>query len=166
VMSEVVPEAIKLLSPEHRARLVLVQQARSEDLNRVADVYRGLGVAAQLQPFFKDLPAQIAAAHLIIGRSGASTCAELAVIGRSAILVPLPGSIDQDQAANAKVLADAGAAIVQPQAEFTPAWLAGMLAAAIEAPEELAISAEKARSVAVPDAAERLADLVLQAAER
>jgi UDP-N-acetylglucosamine--N-acetylmuramyl-(pentapeptide) pyrophosphoryl-undecaprenol N-acetylglucosamine transferase len=166
VMSEVVPDAIRLLSAEHRGRLVLTQQARAEDLNRVADLYRNLGVAAVLQPFFRDLPARIAGANLVIGRSGASTCAELAVIGRASILVPLPGSIDQDQAANARVLAEAGGALVQKQPGFTADWLASQLAHFIENPGELAAMAEKARSVAVPDATERLADLVFAVARR
>ena len=165
-MSEVVPAGIALVPTEIRKRIDLVQQARAEDLERVAEVYRTLGVQADLQPFFKDLPARIAAAHLVIGRSGASTCAELAVIGRASILVPLPGSIDQDQAANAKVLADAGAALVQRQPDFTPEWLAGELAKAADNLPALQDSAEKARSVAVPDAAERLADLVFTAAGR
>lgn len=166
VMSEVVPAALALVPTETRKSIHLVQQARPEDLDQVAEVYRTMGVDAELQPFFSDLPARIAGAHLIIGRSGASTCAELAVIGRASILVPLPGSIDQDQAANAKVLADAGAATVQRQADFTPEWLADALVKATENLPALQESAGKARSVAVPDAAERLADLVFEAARR
>lgn len=166
VMSEVVPAALALMPAEVRGSIRLVQQARAEDLDRVADIYRTLGVDADLQPFFKDLPARIAGAHLVIGRAGASTCAELAVIGRAAILVPLPGSIDQDQAANAQVLANAGAATVQKQADFTPEWLAGELVKACGELPALEVAAKKARAVAVPDAAERLADLVFEAAQR
>ena len=121
---------------------------------------------ADVQPFFKDLPARIAAAHLVIGRAGASTVSELAVIGRASILVPLPGSLDQDQAANARVLENAEAAVVQPQVHFTPEWLAGKIAEALANPAALAASAQNARSVAVPDAADRLAELVFQTAGR
>ena len=64
----------------------------------------------------------------MVSRSGASTVAELAVIGRPSILVPLPGALDQDQAANAKTLGDLGAAIVCPQADFTPERLANEIA--------------------------------------
>lgn len=166
VMSEVVPAAMALLSVEHRRRLALVQQTRPEDMERVRGVYATIGLDAELQPFFKDLPARIAGSHLVIGRSGASTCAELAIIGRASILVPLPGSLDQDQAANARVLESVGAATVQKQPAFTPEWLAKELAKMIDAPQELASSAEKARSVATLDAAEALADLVFQVAER
>ena len=86
----------------------VVQQCRPEDMERVRDAYAQLGVEADLAPFFADMPKRIADSHLVVSRSGASTCAELAVIGRPAILVPLPGALDQDQTANAKVLANAG----------------------------------------------------------
>jgi UDP-N-acetylglucosamine--N-acetylmuramyl-(pentapeptide) pyrophosphoryl-undecaprenol N-acetylglucosamine transferase len=164
VMSDIAPKAIEALSPEERGRIAMVQQARGEDLERVRDTYQRLGVKAEVEPFFKDLPARIAGADLVIGRSGASTCAELAIIGRASILVPLPGSIDQDQAANARILSEAGGAIVCPQPEFTPEWLAGRLRDFLSEPGRLADAAQKARSVATPDAAERLAELVIQTA--
>jgi UDP-N-acetylglucosamine--N-acetylmuramyl-(pentapeptide) pyrophosphoryl-undecaprenol N-acetylglucosamine transferase len=164
VMSEVVPPAMEHLDASLRARLALVQQAREEDVERVRDAYVRLGVAAEVAPFFADLPARMAAAHLVISRSGASTVAELAAIGRPAILVPLPHALDQDQLANAHVLGAAGAAIVMPQPEFTPERLAQEIAALTEAREQLTPMAARARSVGVLDAAERLADLVLRVA--
>ena len=94
VMADIVPSAIGLLDASLRARLAIVQQARDEDLARVRAVYDKLGVAAETAPFFADLPARIAASHLIVSRSGASTVAELAAIGRPAILVPLPHALD------------------------------------------------------------------------
>jgi len=166
VMSEIVPPAIALLPAAMRARLHLVQQAREEDRERVEKAYGLMGVSAEISPFFKDMPAKIAAAHLVICRSGASTVAELAVIGRPSILVPLPGSLDQDQAANAAVLADAGGATLCRQDNFTPDWLAGEIARLMDQPQILATQAEKARSVAVPDAAGRLADLVFATVRR
>ena len=93
---------------------------------------RELGVAAEVAPFFADLPARIAAAHLVVSRSGASTVAELAAIGRPAILVPLPHALDQDQLANAGVLAKAGGAMRLPQDEFTPERLAAEIARACQ----------------------------------
>src|SRR5205085_8740566 len=96
VMADIVPVAIERLAPELRARLSIVQQARGEDEQRVRETYTRLGVKADVAPFFADLPARIANAHLIISRSGASTVAELAAIGRPAILVPLPHALDQD----------------------------------------------------------------------
>ena len=97
---------------------------------RVREAYARLGVKAEVAPFFSDLPARIAASHLVVSRSGASTVAELAAIGRPSILVPLPHALDQDQLANATVLANAGGAIVLKQDDFTPARLAGDVAAA------------------------------------
>ncbi len=164
VMSDVVPPAITSLPPEMQARISIVQQARAEDEARVRGIYERAGVEAEVKPFFGDLPERIAAAHLVIARSGASTVAELAVIGRPAILVPLPGALDQDQAANAQVLGSVGAAKIVPQAEFTPAWLVDELGKALETPGKLAEQANSALSVGIPDASERLADLVLRVA--
>jgi UDP-N-acetylglucosamine--N-acetylmuramyl-(pentapeptide) pyrophosphoryl-undecaprenol N-acetylglucosamine transferase len=161
VMSDVVPPAIELLSPELRKRFHVVQQARDEDLERVRALYTRVGVAFEVAPFFDDLPRRIADAHLVIARSGASTVAELAVIGRPSILVPLPGALDQDQAANAKVLGDVGAAIVLPQLEFTPERVAAELRKALGAAEDLTKAAQAAHSASITDAAGRLAEAVL-----
>ena len=104
VMSDIVPGAIERLEPALWSRLILTQQVREEDMTRVRAVYDRLKINAELAPFFTDLPARLASNHLIVSRSGAGTVAELAAIGRPSILVPLPGSIDQDQFANAGVL--------------------------------------------------------------
>ena len=162
VFSDVVPPAVALLDPAFRARLSIVQQARGEDEARVREVYAQLGVNAEVAPFFKDLPGRIGQAHLVIGRAGASTVSELSVIGRPAILVPFPFAIDQDQAANARHLAATGAAEIVVQKDFTAEWLAGRLTAALAHPENLTSRAEAAKSAGIPDAAERLADLVVE----
>ena len=164
VMADIVPPAIALLSPEQRARLSIVQQARGEDAVRVSEAYAQLGVPAEVAPFFADLPHRIAQAHLVIARAGASTVSELAVIGRPAILVPFPFALDQDQAANAAVLAETGAVNVVKQTDFTPQWLAQTLARALDDPDGLARAALAARGAGVQDAAQRLADLVLRVA--
>jgi UDP-N-acetylglucosamine--N-acetylmuramyl-(pentapeptide) pyrophosphoryl-undecaprenol N-acetylglucosamine transferase len=164
VMADVVPDAIAALDPALRARLSIVQQARDEDLPRVRDAYSNLSVTAEIAPFFADLPARIAASHLIVGRAGASTVAELAAIGRPSILVPLPHALDQDQFANAGVLAGVNAAIRLPQTEFTPQRLAAELAALGGAPKRLAAMASAAKFLGRLDAADRLADLVLKVA--
>ena len=161
VMSDIVPPAIERLSSEHRSRLNVVQQAREEDMARVRDHYTRLGVTAELQPFFKDLPRRMAEAHLVISRSGASTVAELAVIGRPSILVPLPGALDQDQAANARSLEAIGAATMILQDAFTPERLAEELKARLMDPSRLTNGASAAKSAGITDAAERLADAVL-----
>jgi UDP-N-acetylglucosamine--N-acetylmuramyl-(pentapeptide) pyrophosphoryl-undecaprenol N-acetylglucosamine transferase len=164
VMADIVPAALALLSVDQRARLRLTMQARGEDKARVAAACAAMNFPVEIADFFADLPARIARAHLVVGRSGASTVSELAVIGRPSILVPFPHALDQDQAANAAILAVVGAATVTPQSEFTPERLADNLRSALADPAALARQAAAARSVGVANAAERLADLVLEIA--
>ncbi len=166
IMADIVPAAIERLDSGLRARLAIVQQASEEDLGRVRGAYATLTVAAEVAPFFPDLPARMAASHLVVARAGASTVAELAAIGRPAILVPLPHALDQDQFANAGVPAAAGGAIRLVQQEFTPQRLAAELAALAAAPQRLAAMAAAAQSLGRLDAADRLADLVLEVAAR
>jgi UDP-N-acetylglucosamine--N-acetylmuramyl-(pentapeptide) pyrophosphoryl-undecaprenol N-acetylglucosamine transferase len=166
VMSDVVPAAIERLPKELYPYLVVTQQAREEDLLRVRAQYARLITNTEVQPFFKDLPQRIADAHLVIARSGASTVAELAAIGRPSILVPLPGALDQDQAANAASLAEIDAALVIPQDQFTPDRLAAEIQAFFQTPDRLTRAAAAAKSASITDAAERLAQAVLQLADR
>jgi len=164
VMSDIVPAAIERLPTEVLPRLVVAHQAREEDALRVMTAYARSVGHADVQPFFKDLPQRIAESHLVISRSGASTVAELAVIGRPSILVPLPGALDQDQAANARSLAEIGAATVIPQGEFTPERLAAEIMARIADPLRLEQAAAAAKAAGIADAAERLAALVVHTA--
>jgi UDP-N-acetylglucosamine--N-acetylmuramyl-(pentapeptide) pyrophosphoryl-undecaprenol N-acetylglucosamine transferase len=164
VMADIVPSAIERLEPALWNRLILTQQVREEDMARVHAVYDRLNIKAELAPFFADLPARLASSHLVVSRSGAGTVAELGAIGRPSILVPLPGSIDQDQFANAGVLAQAGGAFRIPQRDFTPDRLAAELSALAAEPERLTAMAAGARTVGRLDAAQRLADLVAKVA--
>ena len=160
--ADLVPPAIARLDAGLRTRLKLTQQARPEDMDRVRGAYADLGVTAELAPFFTDMPARMAASHLIVCRSGASSVAELSVIGRPAVLVPLPHARDQDQATNAAVLEKVGAAwpIAQKDLTADPDRLAHEITTLAGAPERLAEAAAAARSIAMPDAVRRLADLV------
>lgn len=160
IFSRVVPAAVELMRETARQQLVIVQQARGADEERVRDTYRRLGVDAEVKAFFSDLPGRIAQAHLVIARAGASTVSELAVIGRPAILVPLPHALDQDQAANARQFAATGAAIVVAESAFSPQWLATALVEAQGDIIALARRAAAAKRAGISDAAERLADLV------
>ena len=164
VMADIVPGAIERLEPSRWSRLILTQQVREEDMARVRAVYDRLKVKAELAPFFTDLPAKLASHHLVVSRSGAGTVAELGAVGRPSILVPLPGSIDQDQFANAGVLAQAGGALRIPQAEFTSDRLAGEISALVAEPSKLIAIATAARTVGRLDAAQRMADLVMKVA--
>ena len=164
VMADIVPDAIEKLDPSLWSRLAVTQQVREEDMTRVRAVYDRLKINAELAPFFSDLPARLASSHLVVSRSGAGTVAELGAIGRPSILVPLPGSIDQDQFANAGVLAQADGALRIPQTDFTPDRLAAEISALAAEPERLTAMAAAARGVGRLDAAERLADLVMRVA--
>lgn len=164
ILADIVPPAIERLEPALWNRLSVVQQAREEDVARVKSAYANLKVTAEVASFFPDLPARMAASHLIISRAGASTVAELAAIGRPAILVPLPHALDQDQRANATMLEKAGGAIRLDQAEFTPDRLAAEISALAAESARLAAMAQGARSIGALDAADRLAKLVLEVA--
>ncbi|MGA8613557.1 MAG: undecaprenyldiphospho-muramoylpentapeptide beta-N-acetylglucosaminyltransferase [Xanthobacteraceae bacterium] len=166
IMAEIVPPAIRRLDAGLRGRLAIVQQVREEDLPRVREAYAKLSIWAEVAPFFPDLPARMAACHLVVSRSGASTVAELAAIGRPAILVPLPHALDQDQFANAGVIEAAGGAVRIVQDMFTPQRLADEVAALAGAPQRLQTMAAAARSLGRLDAADRLADLVLAVAAK
>jgi UDP-N-acetylglucosamine--N-acetylmuramyl-(pentapeptide) pyrophosphoryl-undecaprenol N-acetylglucosamine transferase len=166
IMADIVPEALARLDAQLQQRLAVVQQAREEDLARVKQAYADSKIAAEVAPFFADLPVRIAASHLVIARAGASTVAELTAIGRPAILIPLPHALDQDQSANAGVVERAGGAIRLPQQAFTPERLASELSALASASQKLVAMAAAARSQGAPDAAERLADLVGEIMER
>jgi UDP-N-acetylglucosamine--N-acetylmuramyl-(pentapeptide) pyrophosphoryl-undecaprenol N-acetylglucosamine transferase len=164
IMSEIVPGAIERCAAPVRSRIRVVQQCRQEDIGEVKAIYARLGVPAELAVFFNDLPNRIADSHLVIARSGASTVAELAAIGRPAVLVPLPHALDQDQLANATALAAAGGALLIRQDEFTAERLTQELSQFADRPAILTGMAAAARRTGRADAAERLADLVIRVA--
>jgi UDP-N-acetylglucosamine--N-acetylmuramyl-(pentapeptide) pyrophosphoryl-undecaprenol N-acetylglucosamine transferase len=138
--------------------LHVIQQCRAADLDAVRAVYAQAGIAAVLATFFTDVAGPLAAAHLVIARAGASTVAELAVIGRPAILVPLPGAIDDHQSANAASLADGAWAM--PQDGFTPGSLSALVARLLDTPAELQRAAAAMATHGRARAAIDLADLV------
>lgn len=165
VFADLVPPAGALIDAGLRARLHVTQQARPEDADRVAAAWRDAGIEAEVAPFFADLPARMAAAHLVVCRSGASSVSELAAIGRPAILVPLPHALDNDQKANALDMERAGGAVMAEQAGLDPARLAGLVSELLGNPARLAAMAAAARGLGRPDAVTRLADLVLSVAQ-
>ncbi len=134
--SDTVPAALATLRDEVRARLFVVQQCREEDLARVEEAYRQAGIRAHLAAFFANLPEEMAKAHLVVARSGASTVAELAVMGRPAIFVPLPHAIDNDQLNNARRLAETGGAWCMEQKGLTPEALAEVIGRLLAAPDD------------------------------
>ena len=158
--STAIPAAIALLPAELRNRLVVVQQARNDDLDLAKAAYAALGMTPELAPFFSDMPFRIAKAHFVISRSGASTVSEIAAIGRPALLVPYPHALDHDQAANAAKLAQTGGVEVAKQDTLTPENIAARLVEAMTKPVELTAKANAAKSAGRPNAAILLADLV------
>jgi UDP-N-acetylglucosamine--N-acetylmuramyl-(pentapeptide) pyrophosphoryl-undecaprenol N-acetylglucosamine transferase len=158
--SDIVPAAVSRLPEVIKTRLEVVQQCREEDLARVAAAYRADGVKAELAAFFKNLPEHMARSHLVVARSGASTMAELGVLGRPAILVPLPHALDNDQLHNARRLEAVGGAWCLEQRGLHPERLAALLADLLAAPAKLAAAAARAGEQGRPDAVSRLADLV------
>ncbi|MEQ8817244.1 MAG: undecaprenyldiphospho-muramoylpentapeptide beta-N-acetylglucosaminyltransferase [Thalassobaculum sp.] len=160
VFADLVPAAVKLLPTDLRDRLRVSQQAREIELEQVVAAYRDIGVVAEVRRFFDDMPARLADARLLICRSGASTVAENTVAGRPALLVPYPHAIDDHQTANARAVAAAGGARLLPQAALDAATLAECLTEVLSDRTGLAAMSAAARGVGVPDAVDRLADLV------
>lgn len=160
IFSEVLPAAVERLAAADRARLSLVQQCRPEDIEAVRADYRRIGVAATLESFFDDVPARMAAAHLVIARAGASTVTEVLTAGRPAIFVPYPHAADDHQTYNARAVETEGAGWRVANADFTAETVAARLGELLRDPAQLAPVATKASAAAVPDAAKRLADLV------
>ncbi len=164
IFADIVPAALAFLAPTIRGALRVSQQARPEDCDRVTARLNEAGIAAEVSSFFTDIPQRLARAQLVICRSGASTIAELAVIGRPALLVPYPYATDNHQTANARAFAEADAAWVVPQSEFTAARLTGLLTELFTDPTGLRHAATRARRFAPDEAADRLASLVMDVA--
>jgi UDP-N-acetylglucosamine--N-acetylmuramyl-(pentapeptide) pyrophosphoryl-undecaprenol N-acetylglucosamine transferase len=161
IFADIVPPSVAALPPELRAAMRVSQQARPEDCARVAAQLEAAGIAHEVHSFFTDVPERLARARLVICRAGASTVAELAAVGRPALLVPYPYATDDHQTANARAFADAGAGWLVPQSGFSTAVLNELLAERLADGAGLALAAAQARRFAVDDAAERLAAIVL-----
>ena len=159
VLGRVVPQGLGLLEPSLRRRLQIVQQARPDDIERVRGQYAELGIPAELTTYIEDMPVKLGEAHLVIGRAGASTIAELSAAGRPAILVPYAAATDDHQAANAREMVEAGGARSIREDQFTPERLARQVEAMAADPQALNNAAARALTVGRPNAASDLADL-------
>ena len=162
--SESVPPALAQLPADLRRRLSVVQQCREEDLAAVRQAYAQAHIAASLAAFFPNLPEIMASSHLVMARAGASSVAELAVMGRPSVLVPLPHALDNDQLQNATRLAESGGCWCIEQKALTSERLAWELEQLFREPARLSAAADGARRVGRPDAVARLAGLVEQLA--
>ena len=166
ILSNVVPKGLGLLDSSLRRRLQVVQQCRPEDIERVRSQYAELQIPAELMTYIEDMPEKLADAHLIIGRAGASTIAELTAAGRPAILIPFAAATDDHQTANAREMVKAGGARAIQESAFTPEVLARQIEALAMDPVALSNAAARALSVGRPHAARDLADLVERIANK
>ncbi|WP_235829882.1 UDP-N-acetylglucosamine--N-acetylmuramyl-(pentapeptide) pyrophosphoryl-undecaprenol N-acetylglucosamine transferase [Frigidibacter oleivorans] len=166
ILSDVVPAALALLPAPLRDRLRIAHQARPEDLDRVTAAYAGAGLDAEVRPFFDDVPRRLSEAQLVISRSGASSVADISVIGRPAILIPFAAAAGDHQTANARGLTQANAAVLLPERRVTPEVLAEQVALVLDNPAGALQMALSALGQGVPDATERLAALVEEIADR
>ncbi len=161
VFARIVPEAIARIAPKLASPLHITQQCRKDDVEAVKGAYAAHGIAADVAAFYDDLPKRISDSHLVISRAGASTVAELTALGRPAIIVPYPHAIDDHQTSNAHAIDEAGAGWLMPESFFTVDSLAARLESLLTMPRILETAAAAARNAARPDAASRLADVVL-----
>jgi UDP-N-acetylglucosamine--N-acetylmuramyl-(pentapeptide) pyrophosphoryl-undecaprenol N-acetylglucosamine transferase len=166
ILSNVVPKGLGMLAPTLRRRLQVVQQCRPEDIERVRAQYAEMGIPAELMTYIEDMPEKLADAHLVIGRAGASTIAELTAAGRPAILIPFAAATDDHQTANARDMVKAGGARAIQESSFTPDVLARQIEALALDPVALGNAAARALSVGRPHAARDLADLAERIANK
>ncbi len=166
VLSDVVPAAMAALPESLRMNLRVAHQARAEDGDRVIRAYASAGIPADVQPFFDDVPSRLADCQLVISRAGASSIADIAVIGRPAILIPYAAATGDHQTANARGLEQAGAALVLPESGLDAAGLSGHIAAILTDPRRATAMAAAACAAGRPDATDRLAALVEDLAKK
>ena len=166
LISETVPAAIAILPTEIQKRLVVVQQTRAEYLEEARHIYELEGVRATCESFFSDIQTHLAKAHFVIGRAGASSVSEIAIMGKPSLLVPLKIAMDDHQTINALALKDLGAADILPESEFTAEGVKTTLLERLNDSTWLETASNFARSAARPDATSALADLVIQATKQ
>jgi UDP-N-acetylglucosamine--N-acetylmuramyl-(pentapeptide) pyrophosphoryl-undecaprenol N-acetylglucosamine transferase len=164
ILSETAPRALAALPDAIRSRLKVQQQSRPETLESARQIYLEAGIDAEVAPFFRDMAARLSAAHLVIGRAGASTCSELAVAAVPSLLIPLKIAMDDHQRFNAASLAEAGGAEVMLEDAVTVEAMTAALDAVLSDPARLSAMSAGARAAALPDATARLADMVETAA--
>ncbi len=166
ILSDVVPAAIAELPELMRGFIRVSHQARDEDGERVKAFYSEHGIAADVQPFFDDAPSRMSEAQLIVSRSGASSVADISVIGRPSILIPFAAAAGDHQTANARGLVQAGGAIMIPENALDVAALAEQMTTVLTNPEAAQKMAHAALSAGAPDATERLVALVEELAQK
>jgi UDP-N-acetylglucosamine--N-acetylmuramyl-(pentapeptide) pyrophosphoryl-undecaprenol N-acetylglucosamine transferase len=166
ILSDVVPAAVAALPEALRANLRVAHQARAEDVDRVIAAYDAAGISADVQPFFTDIPRRLSEAQLVISRSGASSVADISVIGRPSILIPYAAATGDHQTANARGLVEGQAAVLIPEKALDPETLATHMAAIFESPQAAMTMSRNAVAHGRADATDRLVELVESLTER
>ena len=166
ILSDIVPEALAALPEDLRLRMRVAHQAREEDVTRVANAYQAAGMDAEVKTFFTDVPARLADAQLVISRAGASSIADLAVIGRPSILIPFAAATGDHQTANARGLVQAEAAVHIPEDALNAEALTSTITAILTQPDAAVKMAHNALAHGRPDATERLVDITLEIANK
>ncbi len=161
IFGTVVPDALRLLNKDFRHRIKMTQQCRSEDIKYAMSVYQELGIKAEVSSFFDDIPDRISKAHLVICRSGASTIAELTVIGRPAIMVPYKYAADDHQTQNAFVVDEAGGGWLIPENKFTAEILSERILSLFSIPKIIQNAGAASRKIGKPNAVRKLADIII-----
>lgn len=144
--------------------LHLIHQTGQKDFEDARSAAASVGISAEVSPFIDDMPSAFARADLLICRSGASTVAEVAAAGKPAIFIPLPTAADDHQRRNAETIADAGAAVLLPQAELNPDRLVREVVGLLSDRQRLATMGHAAHSFARPDAAAEIAAMAARIA--
>ncbi len=160
ILSDVVPAALAALPLAMLKNIRVSHQARDEDAERVSTYYAENGIDADVQPFFNDVPRRMSEAQLVISRAGASSVADISVIGRPSILIPYAAATGDHQTANARGLVEAGAAIMVPESRLSPEALAEQIQSILEQPDAALQMSRAAHSVGKPEAAQALAQMV------
>lgn len=159
-LNEALPQALALLPQD--ARPNVLHQTGKQHFEAVKRSYLQAGVQADIKPFMDEMAKHYGNADLVICRAGALTVAELAAAGVASILIPFPFAVDDHQTRNAEFLSKHGAALLLPQHELNAEKLAQLLHELSR--EKLSVMAQKARDLAKPDAAQRVAQVCAELA--
>lgn len=160
VLNDVVPKALAKLDAERRPSVL--HQSGAKQIDALKANYAAAGVEGECVAFIDDMARALGEADFVICRAGALTVSEVSTVGVAAVFVPLPHAVDDHQSANARFLAGSGAAVLLPQPEFTPQRLADLIRGFTR--DALLDMAQKARALAKPDAARRVADACVEMA--
>ena len=160
ILSDVIPAAIAALPEDLRRNVRVAHQARDEDGARVSQFYAEAGIDAEVEPFFRDVPRRMSEAQLVVSRAGASSIADISVVGRPSILIPYAAAAGDHQSANAKGLSQSGGAIVIPERKLAADVVSEQIASVLTNPQGAAQMAQAALGQGLPDAPLHLADMV------